>query len=75
MADRRISSPAWTFWRPKVWATRLMLSVVPRVQMICLTLGALIRARTFSRASSKRSVASWLRVETPRCTLVCSKDW
>jgi hypothetical protein len=52
-----ISSPERTFSWPHVAATRLMASVVPRVQMISERSGALMnRART-DRAPSKRSVA------------------
>ena len=57
--------------RPQLCATRLMASVVPRVKMISRVEAAFRKRRTRSRAPSKASVASWLSVCTPRCTLAC----
>ncbi len=65
---RTISSPAFTFARPHVWATRLIASVVPRVKTISFSLAAPRKRRTRSRAASNASVASWERRWTPRCT-------
>ena len=54
---------------PKQEATRLMLSVVPRVKTISDALRAFRKRRTVSRAASCSSVACCERKCTPRCTL------
>ena len=54
---------------PKLDATRLIASVVPRVKITSEVERALIHARTFSRVASRRAVASCATVKTPRCTL------
>ncbi len=64
-----ISSPGPSSLRAQAWATRLMASVVPRVQMISSLWRAARNARTRSRAVSKASVARWLSACTPRWTL------
>ena len=61
-----ISSPALTRLRPKLWATRLMPSVVPRVKMISRSWAALRNWRTRSRVLSYAWVARSLRKWTPR---------
>jgi hypothetical protein len=53
----RISSPARTFVRPHVCATRFTASVVPRTKTISCGSAALRRARAFSREASYASVA------------------
>ena len=55
------SSPGPSTIRPKLAATRLIDSVVPRVKMTSLAFGALRKCRTRSRAYSKASVDRWLR--------------
>ena len=62
------SSSSISDWQ-KVVASRLMLSVVPRVKTISAVLRALINLRTVSRLASCNSVACWDRKCTPRCTL------
>jgi len=69
--DTRISSPGPNLGRPYDCATRLMASVVPRTKTISRVERALMKRRTFSRAPSNKSVASWLSVCTPRCTFAC----
>ena len=56
-----ISSPGPMCSCAHVWATRLMDSVVFRVQTISCGSRALMNFATFTRALSYRSVASWLR--------------
>ncbi len=64
MTEIRISSPSPTWSRPHAVATRLIASVVPRVQIHSAALGALIQLATFSRAASNATVArldsSWM---------------
>ena len=64
-----ISSPSEMLLSAQLCATRLIDSVALRVQMIDSGVSALMKRATFSRASSYRSVASMLRVCTPRWTL------
>ena len=49
---RRMTSPSRINFPPHAWATRLMLSVVPRVKMISSALGAPIYSATRFRAFS-----------------------
>ncbi len=63
------SSPGLSSSWPKLVAARLMPAVVPLVKMISCVCGALMCARTISRAASCASVALVLSVCTPRCTL------
>ena len=51
-AEIRTSSPARTFDRPYVCATRLIPSVVPRTKTISRVSPALMKSRIFSRAFS-----------------------
>jgi len=50
--ETTISSPAPMFWRPQLWATRLMASVAPRTKMISLAEGAPMKRATLFRADS-----------------------
>ena len=52
MAPMTISSPAFTFFRPQVCATRLMASVVPRTKISSLLLRAFRNCFTLTRACS-----------------------
>src|SRR5256885_2240055 len=52
------SSPSWTRCRPKVCATRLIPSVVPRTKTISRVEAAFTKARTFSRACSWQGQAA-----------------
>jgi len=54
----RIASPALRFWRPQLYETRLIASVVLRVPDD-LADSAPTKRATFSRAPSKASVARW----------------
>ena len=63
------SSPACISCWQKEDATKLMASVVPRVNTISCVLSALMNRRTVSRLSSNISVATTERWCTPRCTL------
>ena len=49
IAEMRISSPAPTLGRAKLWATRLMPSVVPRTKMISFSSAAWMKRRTLAR--------------------------
>ena len=62
-----ISSPAPTWRRPQLWATRLMASVVPRANTMFFDDGAFRKRRTVSRAPSYASVA--------RAASVCAARW
>ena len=66
---RMTSSPLRMKASPKQEATRLMLSVVPRVNTISAGERAFRKRRTVSRAASCSSVACCERKCTPRCTL------
>ena len=68
----RISSPAFTADRPQLCATRLMLSVVPRVKITSRGRAAPMNRATRSRASSYIAVASALSAYTPRWILAFS---
>ena len=68
----RITSPSRINLSPHACATRLMLSVVPRVKMISSALAAPIYSATRRRAFSYASVARELSVCNPRCTLAFS---
>ena len=63
------SSPSFMQACPKHDATRLMLSVVPRVKTISPVLRAFRKRRTVSLDASCSSVACCERKCTPRCTL------
>ena len=67
------SSPAPTWTRPKVWATRLTASVAPRTK-ITSRLSALRNLATVARAPSKARVARSDRACTPRWTLALSRS-
>ncbi|MNC65669.1 hypothetical protein D3C75_1159850 [compost metagenome] len=69
---RTISSPTLSSLMPQLWATRLIASVVPRVQITSWLRGALIKRATVSRAASKARVARPLRAWAARCTLALS---
>ena len=62
----RIASPGPRFARPHENETRLIASVVLRVQMISSVCAALTNAATFARAASKCSVARAASSYTPR---------
>ena len=72
MAVMSTSSPGPTRCLPKVKATRLMASVVPRTKMISEACFALRKRRTRSRAPSYAAVARSERKCTPRWTLAFS---
>jgi hypothetical protein len=55
------SSPGSRKARPKLSATRLIASVVPRAKTISSADAALMKRATFSRAPSKASVLRWLK--------------
>ena len=67
------SSPSFIWLSAKVDATRLMLSVVPRVKTISEMLRALINLRTVSREASCKLVACCERKCTPRCTFALTE--
>ena len=69
MTETMTSSPACICDWQKVAASRLMLSVVPRVKTISFVERAPMKRRTVSRLASCSSVACWDRKCTPRCTL------
>ncbi len=69
ISEMMTSSPSFIKAWPKHEATRLMLSVVPRVKTISLVERALRKRRTVSRDASCSSVACCERKCTPRCTL------
>ena len=62
----RTSSPAFSPGRTKLWATRLMDSVAPRVKMISRASAAFRKRWTLTRAVSYARVATSLRWWTPR---------
>ena len=64
----RIMSPPSGSSEPNDDATRFMPSVVPRVNITSRCDRALMYCATRRRVCSCMSVASWLRVCTPRCT-------
>ena len=68
MTVRMISSP-FSRNEPKLEATRLIASVVPRVKTISWVEAALMYARTRSRVASIIDVDSWDMENTPRWTL------
>ena len=64
-----ISSPGRRNFRPQAAATRLIASVVLRVNTISAARGALMKAATLARTSSYRAVASSASVWMPRWML------
>ena len=72
MPETIISSPALIAYSPKLKASKFRASVDPLVNIISFDDFALIKALSFSRAPSYKSVARPLSVCTPRWTLELS---
>jgi len=68
MAVTTTLSPAFTLARPYEPATRLIASVVPRVNTTPSGAQAFTNAATLARAASYASVARIARSYAPRCT-------
>ncbi len=66
IADTNIRSPGFKLARPQEAATKLILSVVPRVQIICFASGAFKNLATLVRAASNFTVARSANACAPR---------